>query len=702
MKLTAFLSLFVALNTFVNPFFSAIGLRTAQNPTSKPANSFSVSSSSAMITGQSAGLTPFIAQINATLSPANSLKSVQFSVTPKPGSVTRPVSATYSSDYLQSRAYLNTSTGNVFVPVFGLYANFSNTVVLNFLFTGGSSQQNTVAVSTADWTDSCAVFKNPTVLQARTGSTTLSYDYIMIKNGCGSQSPVIIDTDGAVRWVGPTGFESFSSIFFADGIYISSPTPSSSAPTGISRIDFDGILTFVHDYSNIGVTSTGHHNIDPGRQGMLLEVNTTTQTESVVVEVDSSGNVLKTWNFADIISQAMTAGGDDPTQFVGTGSQDWFHNNATTYRKSDNTLVVSSRENFVIAVDYDTQAIKWILGDPTKQWYQFPSLRKYALNLGTNTLPPIGQHAVSITQDDDLLLFDDGLDSFNHNPPGASRTYSAPRKYHIDTLAMTATEVWNYPNGQSLYSPICSSVYEDEPLDYLIDYADLTTPGGPLTGTLAELVGLDNASSKVFDYQYGSSFCSTMWNSIPIHLEHMVFTSVVPLSAVSRKTHGTAGTYDINLPLSGAAGIECRRGGTAGGSSGNYQVVVTFARPIGLNGATVTPGSGGTASVSGAPSVSGNQVTVNLTNVSNAQTLTVNLLGVNDSINTDDVPVRLSILVGDTTGNGLVNSSDVAQTRSQSGQALTAANFREDVTANGLIDSSDIGLVQSHSGTALP
>jgi hypothetical protein len=430
---------------------------------------------------------------------------------------------------------------------------------------------------------------------------------------------------------------------------------------------------------------------------MLLEVNTTTQTESVIVEVDTSGNVLNTWNFADIISQAMTAGGDDPTQFVGTGTQDWFHNNAATYRKSDNTLIVSSRENFVIAVDYDTQAIKWILGDPTKQWYQFPSLRHYALTLDANSLPPIGQHAVSITKDDDnLLLFDDGLASMHHTPAGAGRTYSAPRKYHIDTQAMTATEVWNYPNGQSLFSSICSSVYEDEPLDYLIDYADLNISGA------AELIALDNASNKIFDYRYGNSGCSTAWNSIPIHLERLSFTSVVPLSAVSRKTHGAAGTYDINLPLSGAAGIECRSGGAAGGAIGNYQVVVTFARPIGVNGATATPGSGGTASVSGPPSVSGNQVTVNLTNVSNAQTLTVNLLGVNDSINTDDVPVRLSILVGDTTRNGFVNSSDLAQTQSQSGQVLSASNFREDVTANGLIDSSDIALERSKSGTALP
>ena len=35
----------------------------------------------------------------------------------------------------------------------------------------------------------------------------------------------------------------------------------------------------------------------------------------------------------------------------------------------------------------------------------------------------------------------------------------------------------------------------------------------------------------------------------------------VPSSVVSRKVHGMAGTFDINLPLTGTAGVECRSGG---------------------------------------------------------------------------------------------------------------------------------------------
>jgi hypothetical protein len=55
-----------------------------------------------------------------------------------------------------------------------------------------------------------------------------------------------------------------------------------------------------------------------------------------------------------------------------------------------------------------------------------------------------------------------------------------------------------------------------------------------------------------------------------------------------------------------------------------------------------------------------------------------------------------------TTANRLVNSSDISQTQSQSGQAVTGSNFREDVTINGQINSSDISFVQSKSGTGLP
>jgi hypothetical protein len=59
-------------------------------------------------------------------------------------------------------------------------------------------------------------------------------------------------------------------------------------------------------------------------------------------------------------------------------------------------------------------------------------------------------------------------------------------------------------------------------------------------------------------------------------------------------------------------------------------------------------------------------------------------------------------LLGDTTADGFVNSADISQTKSQSGQAVGGSNFREDVNADGFLNSADISLVKSKSGTALP
>jgi hypothetical protein len=78
--------------------------------------------------------------------------------------------------------------------------------------------------------------------------------------------------------------------------------------------------------------------------------------------------------------------------------------------------------------------------------------------------------------------------------------------------------------------------------------------------------------------------------------------------------------------------------------------------------------------------------------------MTMTLSGVNNGIGTNDVAVRMSVFVGDSNGNGVVNASDVSQTKLRSGQAVTAANFRSDVLANGTINSSDLAMVKSHSG----
>jgi hypothetical protein len=163
-------------------------------------------------------------------------------------------------------------------------------------------------------------------------------------------------------------------------------------------------------------------------------------------------------------------------------------------------------------------------------------------------------------------------------------------------------------------------------------------------------------------------------------------------SAVSRKVHGGAGTFDVPLPLNGPTGIEDRTGPT-------YTMVVTFSTSVTVASATVTCGTGSVGSISGSGTPT---ITVNLTGVTNVQRITVTLSNVSDGTNTGDVPISMGVLVGDTTANGTVNSGDVSQTKSQVGGTVTGSNFREDVNASGTISSTDVAIVKSDVGTSLP
>jgi len=178
----------------------------------------------------------------------------------------------------------------------------------------------------------------------------------------------------------------------------------------------------------------------------------------------------------------------------------------------------------------------------------------------------------------------------------------------------------------------------------------------------------------------------------------------VPLSVVSRETHGATGDFDVALPLTGLSGVECR----TGGPTKDYQMVVEFALPVTITGTPQARITSGVATIVGGNSqggpviISGSKVVIPLTGVENAQELTVTLQSVSDNAGLGDVSISMRVLIGDTNGDSVVNSGDAVQVRSRSGQAITAANFRADVNADGAINSGDFFILRGRSGTAVP
>ena len=167
------------------------------------------------------------------------------------------------------------------------------------------------------------------------------------------------------------------------------------------------------------------------------------------------------------------------------------------------------------------------------------------------------------------------------------------------------------------------------------------------------------------------------------------------ISAVSRQTHGSAGSFDISLPLTSEPGVEDRS------TNGSYSLVFGFNSNVISGSASVTSGTG---TVLGNPTFSGSMMTVNLSGVTDVQKITVTLTNVtsSDSQVLPATPVSMNVLTGDTNADKKVNNSDVSTTRDQVGMPVTALNFREDFDANGSINKADVNLAKAAVGHTLP
>src|SRR5438876_1913925 len=227
-----------------------------------------------------------------------------------------------------------------------------------------------------------------------------------------------------------------------------------------------------------------------------------------------------------------------------------------------------------------------------------------------------------------------------------------------------------------------------------------------------DYVGLDAHAGKLYTVWADNANCDGTNPNGTLHAFDlytnplMLPGSITVNSAVSRKTHGAAGNFDIAMPLTGSSGVECR---TTGGTN-DYTLVVTFSGNVTVTGtpqAQVTSGTGCVGSdgvCTGNVTVSGAVVTVPLTNIANAQVINVRINGVNGAADAPaaDFNIPMGILIGDTSANRIVNATDVSQTKSRVGQPVDTTNFRSDVNTNGALNASDVAIFKGKVGTSLP
>jgi hypothetical protein len=176
-----------------------------------------------------------------------------------------------------------------------------------------------------------------------------------------------------------------------------------------------------------------------------------------------------------------------------------------------------------------------------------------------------------------------------------------------------------------------------------------------------------------------------IWSFFPTNVPNLQSVGSVQLHA------GTP--YSIPLPPAGNPGVECRA------INGSLKLVFTFDRAVTSGSAAVTAGTG---SVSGNPTFSGDTMTVNLTGVADAQSLTVEAANLNATQMA--VYISFDVLLGDVNGDGAVNSQDLVAVRNAVGAVSGGTGFNpaDDLNEDGAVNSQDLVEVRNRVGDHYP
>jgi len=464
-------------------------------------------------------------------------KKISFTIQNKPHALAQPWHKTYAIKNLQTDAQ-----GNIILPISGLYAGYKNNVIVSI---GARTKKYLIQTPSIDKVSISAFglhfYDSPytkiTKVKQPSKTHLPNFSYMMLKSNIDGQ--IILDIDGNIRWMPPTSYWGSTSFYDKQLDKIAYVLKGQ-----LNYVGWDGkVSTYpIHSafYKDIHWST---HDLSQGKKGYFFPIQATRVSdqqvinESVLLETNRQGQELGHWDMGKILSDFMIQRGDDPSSLIVYG-KDWFHMNSFVYDKKHDEIIISSRQQFVIAIGYTDKKIKWILGDTSKYWGTFSSLRSVALDLN-GSLAPIGQHAVSLNENGDLLLFNDGHNTDLHKGNKALINYKSIGKQlkasHINTYKINAKldadgtgiggqaqVTWDY--NRHIYSTYCSSVYEnvqDNKKHYLITYS--MAEGLRQDGSkIVKIQGMDKNEHILFDYEIPAykNLCGSAWNATIVNFPH--------------------------------------------------------------------------------------------------------------------------------------------------------------------------------------
>jgi arylsulfate sulfotransferase len=357
-----------------------------------------------------------------------------------------------------------------FVPLHGLYPGKDNKVVLRLDDQSKAVfAETTLRVQTEELPE---FFPDIDVRRADMNRMEPGWTLSSFSVGDGGRFntvPFIFDENGDIRWYMDLTFlggMSFTINRFQNG--------NLRVGRGNTVFEFDQLGHEIRRWEMDGYWY--HHESKEMPNGnILVAVNRQDipTIEDHVVELNrTTGMVVRVWDLRELFESSLIENSKNP--------RDWFHMNAIWYDPTDDSLILSGRnQDSVIKVSGDNELI-WMLA-PHRDWNEnvedavAPDMREYLLTAvdqegfpfskpvqqGVEDAPDFswswGQHASMLLPNGNLFLFDNGL---NRNFSDVQPNYSRGVEYKIDAKKMTIQQIWQYgkDRGDGFYSRIVSDV----------------------------------------------------------------------------------------------------------------------------------------------------------------------------------------------------------------------------------------------------
>lgn len=441
-----------------------------------------------------------------------------------------PTITIVGKDELTTYTYKSKKSNMHYLPIYGLYADYENTIIIEY-----GDVRKEITIKTNPLPDN---FILPTSIKA--DKEKLSNDlYFFTPSSRGYTCAY--DTNGDVRWY-LTNYAIWNINKLKNGHMLVSTERLINAPyymTGLYEIDMFGKI-----YNEYSLEGGYHHDYYEMPNGNLLVASDNFNSdegtvEDYIVEIDrQNGNIVKKFDLKSILNM-------EDGKSENWSSYDWFHNNAVWYDDKTNSITLSGRhQDAVINISYETGNLNWIIGDSTNWSSEY---QKYFFKpVGDNFEWQWSQHAAMITPKGYVFLFDNGNNKskIKENYVSAENSYSRGVMYKIDTNNMTIEQIYEYgkERGSEFYSPYISDVdYLDEN-HYIIHSGGIVYVDGKNSNQPAGLGGADKLVSDTVEILNDEIIFEIVLPTNNYRVEKMNFYDNVSYELGSAKRLGSLGT----------------------------------------------------------------------------------------------------------------------------------------------------------------